>query len=105
MLEGRDARRGEALPDRLDVVGGRRRERQRLLGVEPLLADRLGGHLAQRSEVGERVLQPALDAGTGIEMVVGDQRPEVVRGQRDEHRVDELTRSSGAVEGFTGISR
>lgn len=105
MLEGRNAGPGEALPDRLNVVGGRRREGQRLLGVEPLLADCLGGHLAQRSEVGECVLEPALNAGIGIEMVVGDQRPEVVRRQRDEHRVDELTRTSGAVERGTGISR
>ena len=78
VLEGRDAGRGEALPDRLDVVGGRRRQRERLLGVEPLLANRLGGHLAQRGEVGERLLEAAFDAGAGVEMVVGDQRPEVV---------------------------
>ena len=51
VLERRDARRGEALPDRLDVVGGGRRQREGLLGVESLLAHRLGGHLAERGEV------------------------------------------------------
>ncbi len=105
MLEGRDAGRGEALPHRLDVVGGRRRERQRLLGVEPLLADGLGAHLAQRGEVGEGVLEPAFHARIGVEMVVGDQRPEIVCRERDEHRVDELARTSGAVERGTGVSR
>ena len=79
--------------------------RERLLGVEPLLAHRLGGRLAQRGEVGERPLEPAFDARAGVEMVVGDQRPEVVRGQRDEHGVDELAGSAGAIDGAPAISR
>ena len=105
VLEGRDTRGGEALADGFDVVGGGDAKRQGLLGVEPLLADRLGGHLAERGEVGERLLEPALDAGARIEVVVGDQRAEVVSGQRDQHGVDELAWSPSAVVGFTGVSR
>jgi hypothetical protein len=38
-------------------------------------------------------------------MVIGDERPEVVGGQRDQHGVDELPGAAGAIEGFTGVSR
>ena len=105
MLERGDARRGEALSNRLDVIRGRRRQRQGLLGVETLLANGLGGHLAQRGEVGERPLEAALDPRARVEMVVGDQRPEVVRGQCDQDGIDELARSPSAVRRLVGVSR
>ena len=104
-LQGRDRGRGEVLADRLDVVSGRGRERKRLLGVEPLLADRLGSHLAESGEIGERLGEPPLDARLGIKVVIRDQRTEVVGGQRDQHGVDELAGSAGAIEGLTGVSR
>jgi hypothetical protein len=105
VLEGRNARCGEVLPHRLDVVGRGGGERDRLLGVESLLAHRLGCRLAERCEVGEGLLEPALDTRAGVEMVVGHERPEVVGGQCDEHGIDELPGSAGAIEGCTGVSR
>lgn len=93
------------LPHRLDVVGRRGGEFERLLSVEPLLSHGLSGDLAERGEVGESRLEAPLQAGTRIEVVIGDQRPEVVGGQGDQHGVDELTWSARAIEGFTGVSR
>ena len=87
------------------VVRGGRHQGEGLLGVEALLADGLGGHLAQRGEVGEGFLEPALNAGARVEMVVGDQRAEVVRGERDQDGVDELAGSPGAIGRLTGLSR
>ena len=78
---------------------------QRLLGVEPLLTHRLGGDLAECGEIGERLAEPPLDARLRVQVVIGDQGTEVVGGQRDQHGVDELARSAGAIEGFTGVSR
>ena len=97
--------RGQALSNRLDVIRGRRRERQGLLGVETLLANGLGGHLAQRGEVGECPLEAALDPRVRIEMVVGDQRAEVVGGQCDQDGIDELAGSPSAVRRLAGVSR
>jgi len=105
VLEGRDAGGGEALTHRLDVVRRGRHEREGLLGVEPLLENHLGRHLTQRREVGERLLQAALDPGARVEMVIGDQRAEVVSGERDQYGIDELARSPGAVGGLPGVRR
>jgi hypothetical protein len=105
VLERGDARRGEALAHRLDVVRCRRRQFEGLLGVEALLANCLGSRLPQRGEVGEGLLEAALDSRAGVEMVVRDQRPEVVSGERDQDGVDELARSPGAVGGLIGLSR
>ena len=109
-LESRRSRvathgRGQVLADRLDVVSRRGRELQGFLGVEPLLADGLGGHLAEGGEVGERLGEAPLDARLGIKVVIRDQRAEVVGGQRDQHSIDELAGSAGAVGGLAGVSR
>jgi hypothetical protein len=74
-------------------------------GVEAFLAHRLGAHLAERGEVGQRLLQPAFHARSRLEVVIGDQRPEVVSGERDQDGVHELARSAGVVEGLAGVSR
>jgi hypothetical protein len=50
-------------------------------------------------------VETAFDARAGVEMVVGDQRPEVVGGERDEYGIDELPGSASAIEGCTGVSR
>ena len=93
------------LSDGLDVVSGHGRQRERLLGVEPLLTDCLGSDPAECREIGERFAESALDAGLRVQVVIGDEGTEVVGGQRDQHGIDELARPAGAIERFTGVSR
>ena len=45
------------------------------------------------------LLEAPLDARLGVQVVIRDERAEVVGGQRDQHGVDELAWSAGAVEG------
>ena len=89
----------------VEVVRRRCRELHRLIGVETLFAHRLGGHLTQRREVAKRSLEPALDVRAAVEVVVGDQRAEVVGAQRDQDRIDELAGTPRTVERLARLVR